>query len=223
MKGLVLLGRAGSGSLSSGPGEARSASWERLREGTGGGGGSRSAEVRRGEGVERREEEDEEEEEKRSVKAEDEWRESEGGRVLEEEDEGGAAGGARREEPRVRDCVVCHFDEEEEEEEERKSEVRASKGSGFHCASLWIPFKPLVCHPEGFSGCEAGAESDLAGSGGRACWERERGGGLGEARPGAGAAWVGAAAAVVALAVGGACWGSSGVGSEGCKGAGSWD
>lgn len=159
-------------------------------------------------------EEEEEEDSNRSVKADD-WREREGGRVLEDV---GTAGGARREEPRVRDCVVCHFDEEEE----RKSDVRASKGSGFHCASLWIPFKPLVCHPEGFSGCDAGTESDLAASCGRACCERDRGGGLGEARPCGGPAWAGAAAAVL-LVAGGACWGCSGVGSEGCMGAGSWD
>lgn len=202
MKGLVLLGRAGSGSFRRGPGEARRASWERLRAGTGGG-GSRSAEVK-GEAVEREEEEDDDS--NRSVKAGD-WREREEGRVLEDV---GTAGGARRDEPRVRDCVVCHFDEEEE----RKSDVRASKGSGFHCASLWIPFKPLVC--------EAGTESDLAGSGGRACCERDRGGGLGDAKDCGGPAWAGAAAAILAVD-GGACWGCSGVGSEGCRGAGSWD
>lgn len=126
----------------------------------------------KGEGLER--EEDEDEDSNRSLKADD-CREREEGRVREDV---GTAGGARRQEPRVRDCVVCHLDEEEG----RKSDVRSSKGSSFHCASLWIPFKPLVCHPEGFSGCEAGAESDLAVSGGRACCERDRGGGLGEAR-----------------------------------------
>lgn len=178
MKGLVLLGRAGSGSLRRGPGEARRVSCERLREGTGGGGSS-CADVK-GDGVEV--EEEEEDESNRSFKAED-WRDREEGRVLEDM---GTAGGARREEPRVRDCVVCHFDEEEE----RKSDVRASKGSGFHCASLWIPFKPLVC--------EAGAESDLAGSGGRVCCERDRGGGFGEARACGGPVWAGAAAEVVA-------------------------
>lgn len=186
MKGLVLLGRAGSGSLRRGPGEARRVSCERLLEGTGGGGSS-CADVK-GDGVEMEEEEDDDS--NRSLKVED-WRDREEGSVLEDM---GTAGGARREEPRVRDCVVCHLDEEEE----RKSDVRASKGSGFHCASLWIPFKPLVCHPEGFSGCEAGAESDLAGSGGRACCERDRGGGFGEARACGGPAWAGAAAAVVA-------------------------
>lgn len=38
VKGLVLLGLAGSGSVKRGPGEARSVSWERLRDGAGGGG-----------------------------------------------------------------------------------------------------------------------------------------------------------------------------------------
>lgn len=56
MKGLVLLGRAGSGSVRSGPGEARSVSCERLRDGTGGGG---SREDVNGDGVESEEEEDE--------------------------------------------------------------------------------------------------------------------------------------------------------------------
>lgn len=200
MKGLVLLGRAGSGSLRTGPGDARRVSCERLRAGTGGGGSS-NADVK-GDGVDR--EEEEEDDSNRSVKADD-WRDIEEGSVFEDV---GTAGGARREEPRVRDCVVCHFDEEEEEEES-KSDVRASKGSGFHCASLWIPFRPLVC--------EAGAESDLAGSCGRACCERERGGGFGEARACGGPIWAGAAAVVV----GGACCGCSGAGSEGCRGAGS--
>lgn len=59
----------------------------------------------------------------------------------------GAEGGERREEPRVRDWVVCQDEEneeDEEEEEERKPEASVSRGSGFHCASLWIPFSPLV-------------------------------------------------------------------------------
>lgn len=38
VKGLVLLGRAGSSSAGKSPGEARSISWERLRDGIGGGG-----------------------------------------------------------------------------------------------------------------------------------------------------------------------------------------
>lgn len=182
MKGLVLLGRAGRVSLR-GPGEARRVSCERLREGTGGGGSS-CAEVK-GDGVDAEDEEDDDS--NRPLKAED-WRDREEGSVW---DDMGTAGGARREEPRVRDCVVCHLDEEEE----RKSDVRASKGSGFHCASLWIPFKPLVC--------EAGAASALAGSGGRACCERDRGGGFGEARACGGPVWAGAA--VVVVVAGGAC------------------
>lgn len=56
VKGLVLLGRAGSGSVTRGPGEARSVSWERLRDGAGGGG---SREDANGEEVESEEEEDE--------------------------------------------------------------------------------------------------------------------------------------------------------------------
>lgn len=54
----------------------------------------------------------------------------------------------------------CQEEDWEDEEEERKSVVSVSKGSAFHCASLWIPFSPLVC--------AAGAVSDLAASGGRA-------------------------------------------------------
>lgn len=46
------------------------------------------------------------------------------------------------------------------EEEERMSDASVSKGSGFHCASPWIPFSPLICAAE--------AVSDLAASGGRA-------------------------------------------------------
>lgn len=56
VKGLVLLGRAGSGSVKKGPGEARSVSCERLRDATGGGG---SREDANGDGVESEEEEDE--------------------------------------------------------------------------------------------------------------------------------------------------------------------
>lgn len=152
VKGLVLLGRAGSGSVRRGPGEApRSVSCERLRDGTGGGG---SREEANGDGVES-EEDDDESSACGSDRAEG-WREKDEGRVLADEDEDvGTEGGARREEPRVRDWVVC----QEEDEEERRSDASVSKGSGFHCASLWIPFSPLVC--------AAGAVSDLAASGGR--------------------------------------------------------
>lgn len=90
-----------------------------------------------------------------------------GGRVEEEY----AEGGARREESLFRDWVVCRDDDKEEE---NKSDVSESKGSGFHCASLWNPFSPLVWAD--------GVDSDLAASGGRAWVDRERGGGLGEAR-----------------------------------------
>lgn len=68
--------------------------------------------------------------------------------MLEDNLGAGAVGGARREEPLVRDCVARQSDEVqegEEEEEERKSHASVSKGSGFHCASLWIPFSPFVC------------------------------------------------------------------------------
>lgn len=211
VKGLVLLGRAGSGSAGKGPGEARRVSCERLRDGTGGGG---SREEANGDGVESEEEEDDSSA-CRSDRAED-WREKDEGRVLEDGADTGTEGGARREEPRVRDWVVCQGDDDEEEDEEeegeeRKSDVRVSKGSSFHCASLWIPFSPFVC--------AAGAVSGLAASGGRACEERERGGGLGEARPCGGPAGAAAAAA----AAGGACCGCSGAGSVGCIGGGSWD
>lgn len=101
------------------------------------------------------EEEEEESKACRSDRAED-WREKDEGSVVEENADGGTLGGVRREEPLVRDWVVCQV----EEEEDRKSDVSVSKGSGFHCASLWIPFSPLVC--------AAGAVSDLAASGGRA-------------------------------------------------------
>lgn len=113
-----------------------------------------------GDGVES-EEEEEESKACRSDRAED-WRERDEGSVVEENVELGTAGGVRREEPLVRDWVVCQVDDEDEEEEEedRKSDVSVSKGSGFHCASLWIPFSPLVS--------AAGAVSDLAASGGRA-------------------------------------------------------
>lgn len=60
VKGLVLLGRVGSGSVRKGPGEALSISCERLRDGTGGGGG-RSEAVANGDGVESEEEEEDEE------------------------------------------------------------------------------------------------------------------------------------------------------------------
>ena len=132
VNGLVLLGRAGSGSVGKGPGEARSVSCERLRDGIGGGGSSAEA---NGDGVESEEEEDESSA-CRSDRAED-WREKDEGRVLKD---AGTAGGARREEPLVRDWVVCQG----VEEEEKISDASVSKGSGFHCASLWIPFSPLV-------------------------------------------------------------------------------
>lgn len=147
----MLLGRAGGGSIGKGPGDARSVSCERLRDGMGGGG--RRAEAI-GDGVESDEEEDESSA-CRSDRAED-WREKDEGRVLEDDLDAGTEGGARRDEPRVRDWVLVQGDEEEE----RKSDASVSKGSGFHCASLWIPFSPLVC--------AAGAASDLAASGGRA-------------------------------------------------------
>lgn len=136
VKGLVLLGRAGSGSVEKGPGEARSDSCEQLRDWTGGGG---SREEAKGDGVES-EEEDDESSACRSDRADD-WREKDEGRVLEDTLEVGTEGGSRREEPLVRDWVVCQRVEEEEEE---KSHASVLKGSGFHCASLWIPFSPLV-------------------------------------------------------------------------------
>lgn len=146
---MVLLGRAGSGSVRMRPGEARSVSCDRQRDGTGGGG---SREEANGDGVESEEEEDDSSA-CRSDRAED-WREKDEGRVLEDDvDAAGTEGGARREEPLVRDWVAC-------QEDDGKSEVSASKGSGFHCASIWIPFSPLVC--------AAGAVSFLAVSGGRA-------------------------------------------------------
>lgn len=58
-----------------------------------------------------------------------------------------ADGATRSEEPLVRDWVARQSDEveKEEEDEERKSHASVLKGSGFHCASLWIPFSPFVC------------------------------------------------------------------------------
>lgn len=132
VKGLVLLGRAGSGSVKKGPGEVRSASCDLLRDGTGGG-GSREM-VANGEGVEN---DGVVSGACRSDRKEDLWDE---GRVLEDCFDIGTAGGVRREVPLVRDWVVY----QEEEEEERKSHASVSKGSGFHCASLWIPFSPFV-------------------------------------------------------------------------------
>lgn len=138
VKGLVLLGRAGSGSVNKGPGEALSVSCERLRDGTGGGGRSEAAE--KGDGVEREEEEEDEEPRAcRSDRAGGRWQKDEG-RVFENGLDAGAAGGARRDEPRVRDWVVIR----EEDGEENRSHASVSKGSGFHCASLWNPFSPLV-------------------------------------------------------------------------------
>lgn len=135
VKGLVLLGLAGCGSAGKSPGEARSVSCERLRDGTGGGG---SREDAKGDGLER-EDEDDESSACRSDRAED-WREKDVGRVLEDDLDAGMDGGARREEPLFSDWVVCQG----VEEEESKSDASVSKGSGFHCASLWIPFSPLV-------------------------------------------------------------------------------
>lgn len=60
--------------------------------------------------------------------------------MLDDNPDAVTAGGARREEPLVRDWVVCQGDEEEE----RTSHASALKGSGFHCASLWIPFSPFI-------------------------------------------------------------------------------
>lgn len=134
VKGLVLLGRAGSGSVRRGPGEALSVSWERLRDATGGGG--RREAVENGDGVESEEEdEDEESSACRSDGAEGRWEKDEG-RVL----DAGTPGGARRDAPLVRDWVVF----QEEDGEENKSHASVVKGSGFHGASLWIPSSPLV-------------------------------------------------------------------------------
>lgn len=134
VKGLVLLGRAGSASVEKGPGEVRSVSCDLLRDGTGGG-GSREM-VANGDGVEN---EGVVSVACRSDGKEDLWERDEG-RVFEDCFDIGTAGGERREVPLVRDWVVC----QEEEEEERKSHASVSKGSGFHCASLWIPFSPFV-------------------------------------------------------------------------------
>lgn len=85
------------------------------------------------------EEEEDESSTCRSDRAED-WREKDEGRVLEDTVDAGTEGGVRREEPLVRDWVVY----QEDEEEVRKLDASVSKGSGFHCASLWIPFSPFV-------------------------------------------------------------------------------
>lgn len=134
----MLLGRGGTWSDRKGLGEERKISWEWLRlDATGGGGGSKAEAS--GEGVER---EDEEEDESRPRRADsaDEGRD-EGSVFEEEKTRVGTEGGARRDEPLFRDWVLC---QDVEEAEERRSDVSASKGSGFHCASLWIPFIPLV-------------------------------------------------------------------------------
>lgn len=60
--------------------------------------------------------------------------------MFEDSLDAGTTGGAHRDEPLVRDCVVC----QEEDDKESKSHVSVSKGSGVHCASLWVPFSPLV-------------------------------------------------------------------------------
>lgn len=91
-----------------------------------------------GDGVESEDEEDELRD-SRSNKADD-WEENDEGRVEEECVNEGREGGAQREEPLLRDWVVSR----EDEEEENRSDVRESKGSGFHCASLWNPFSPLL-------------------------------------------------------------------------------
>lgn len=98
MKGLVLLGLAGSGSIGKEQGEARKVSCERLRDGIGGGGSRVDAE---GDGVESKEEEDESSV-CRSNRA-DGWREKDEGSVLEEGLDTGTEGGARREEPLFKD------------------------------------------------------------------------------------------------------------------------
>lgn len=61
--------------------------------------------------------------------------------MLEDDLDAGTDGGAHIEEPLVRDWVV----RQSGEEEKRKSDASESKGLGFHCASLWIPFSPFVC------------------------------------------------------------------------------
>lgn len=138
VKGLVLLGRVGSGSVKKSPGEALSVSCERLRHGTGGGG--RSEAVEKGDGVESEEEEEDEESRAcRSDRAGGRWEKDEG-RVFEDRLDAGTAGGARRDEPLVRDWVVF----QEEDGEENRSHASVLKGSAFPCASLWNPFSPLV-------------------------------------------------------------------------------
>lgn len=129
----MLLGRAGSGSVTNGPGEARRVSCERLRDGIGGGGRREDVD---GDGMEREEEEDDSS--ARMSDRVDDWCEEDAGRVLDSVDKG-SKGGMCGEVPLVRDLVACH-----EEKEGKKSDASASKGSGFHCASIWIPFSPLV-------------------------------------------------------------------------------
>lgn len=119
MNGLVLLGRAGRGSVGKGPGEARSVSCERLRGRAGGGG--KSEEEAKGNGVDS-EEDEEEPNACRSDRADD-CRERDEGSVLE--------AGVHREEPRVRDWVACQG----AEDEGGVSDANVSKGLGFHCAS----------------------------------------------------------------------------------------
>lgn len=102
-----------------GLGEARMASWDLLREGTGGGSWAEPPE----EGW--REERGTEFRESDAVKAE--WE---------------GAGAWRREQLRVRDWVLS------QQVEGRRPELRGSKGSSFICASLWNPFTPLTCAQE---------------------------------------------------------------------------
>lgn len=59
--------------------------------------------------------------------------------MLEENVDGGTEGELLREEPLVRDWVVY-----QEEEDDKTSDASMSKGLGFHCASVWIPFSPFV-------------------------------------------------------------------------------
>jgi hypothetical protein len=148
---LVLLGRAGAASPWEGRGEARRDSCERLRDGTGGG-GRRSVALQKEEEEEEQDEEEPEEEGWRPCREESGavWTEKEEGRVPEEDRWPGAEGGERREVPLVRERVLVQEEEEEEEEEkeeeeERRLDVSVSKGSGFHCASPWMPLSPLGC------------------------------------------------------------------------------
>lgn len=129
VNGLVLLG-LGWRSARKGFGEARRVSWERLREG--GGGASKEVESL-GSGA------------AGGVCSTEENREVESKAIeqgMVEEEKDGEEDEVWREAFRDRDWVFI------QELEENRSEVSESKGSGFHCASLWTPFIPLVCQPE---------------------------------------------------------------------------